>query len=161
MESNKHLLQETSGRLLQTVDQALKAFSSITEQEWTFRPGPNKWSKKEILGHLIDSAANNQLRFVRAQLAEQEYVSFAYEQNFFVSGQNYQEYDTKQVIQLWNSYNSFLAHVIRNVDPEKLNIICRIGNYDPVPLSFIITDYVDHLKHHLDHILKPTSIHGN
>jgi hypothetical protein len=153
MNSQQDLLLETSLALSKVISDAQQNFRNISEEEWSFRAGPDKWSRKEILGHLIDSAANNHLRFVRAQLSEKEFISFSYEQNFFVSSQAYQEYNTKQLTELWISYNNFLAHIIRHVDPSKLNVICRIGNYDPAPLSFIITDYVEHMKHHLKQII--------
>jgi ribosomal protein S18 acetylase RimI-like enzyme len=153
MNERSKLLSETSDRLIAIINQARSSFDKIGESEWLKRPAPGKWSKKEILGHLTDSAANNHLRFVRAQLAEIEYVSFAYEQDFFVKSQNYQDYPTVELISLWHSYNHLLAHVIRNADPSRLSVSCKIGRYEPAPLSFLITDYADHLKHHVDDIL--------
>lgn len=47
---------------------ALPRLQSIPEDIAAQKPAPGKWSKKEILGHLIDSAANNHQRFVRLQL---------------------------------------------------------------------------------------------
>jgi len=142
-----------SKRLNDVVTATLLKFESLSTKQWDEKPTDDGWSKKEILGHLIDSAANNHLRFVRAQLADQEYVSFAYEQRFFVSSQNYQNRNASDLIQLWQAYNFHLAHVIANMDPEKLNIVCKISHYEPVTLEFLVKDYVDHLEHHLTRIL--------
>ena len=39
----------------------------FTDAEAAGVPAPGRWAKKEVVGHLIDSAANNHQRFVRAQ----------------------------------------------------------------------------------------------
>jgi hypothetical protein len=145
-------LLETSLQLLQTLAEAKEAFAGITEQEWNHKPAPGKWSKKEILGHLIDSAANNHLRFVKAQLATDVFNGPSYEQDLFVSAQKYQQGNAQDLINLWIAYNKHLAHVIVHIDPAKLDLVCHIGNCEPVPLSFIITDYITHLRHHLSAI---------
>ena len=150
METN---LNDVAQQLLKDITNAAEQFKGISELEWALKPATSQWSKKEILGHLIDSAANNHLRFVRAQLAEEEFVSHAYEQDFFVSSQHYQERSTTDLIQLWLAYNKYLSHVIKHINPAKLNTICKIGSYEPVTLGFIVSDYVTHLEHHLSQIL--------
>jgi hypothetical protein len=149
----KTLLFACADDLLNTIATASTNFKAISETEWSKKEREGKWNRKEVLGHLIDSAANNHLRFVRAQLVEKEYISFSYEQEFFVNSQHYAERHTADLIDLWVSYNKHLAAVIRNVDPTKLTISCIIGNNAPVPLSFIISDYMAHLKHHLGQII--------
>jgi hypothetical protein len=42
----------------------------IDEQTFSHKPAPGKWSKKEIPGHLVDSANNNHQRFLRAQFED-------------------------------------------------------------------------------------------
>lgn len=146
---NTQLLEETSDKLLQIINDAKERFKSISAEEWNTKPAPEKWSKKEILGHLIDSAANNHLRFVRAQLADDIYTGIAYEQDFFVSSQHYATAEVEEVIELWYAYNRHLAFIIKYIDPTKLDVLCHIGDYPPVLFSFIITDYINHLLHHL------------
>lgn len=146
------LLKETSDRLLQVIAEAKDHIIAISESEWSVKVAPEKWSRKEMLGHLVDSAANNHIRFVRAQLADDVFTGDAYEQNFFVTAQKYAEANTQELIQLWYSYNRHLASVIRHINPDKLNVSCHIGPYEPAPLSFVVTDYVTHLEHHLSQI---------
>ena len=57
--------------LSSVVARALPHLSAISEDAAAQKPNPSKWSKKEILGHLIDSAANNHQRFIRLQLARE------------------------------------------------------------------------------------------
>jgi hypothetical protein len=110
------------------------------------------WSRKQILGHLIDSAANNHQRFVRAQEAD-EYRGPKYAQQHWVNTQRYDARSWGDLVALWSAYNRHLAHVISHIPPEKALIPCFIGDDAPVSLAFIAEDYVTHLEHHLKQIL--------
>ncbi len=113
---------------------------------------PGKWSKKEILGHLIDSASNNHQRFVRAQLETR--ISFpGYAQGLWVGAQGYQDENWSDLVQLWKCYNLHLLHVVLRIPTEKLTNTCAIGDHEPVTLEFLVWDYVRHLEHHLSQIL--------
>jgi hypothetical protein len=126
-------------------------FRSISEAESEERPAPGKWSKKEILGHLIDSAANNHQRFVRAQ-AEPQFVFLGYAQEFWVDVQQYQKESWNNLVQLWASYNTHLLHALEQIPEARLQHQCSVGGAEPVTLEFLITDYVRHLEHHLRQI---------
>lgn len=149
-----NFLQEQSDRLNKLVLTTVDEFEKIPAEKWNEKPNPDKWSKKEILGHLTDSAANNHLRFVRAQIADGDFISHGYEQNFYVTRQHYQYRKTEDIILLWKAYNLHLAHVIKHIDSSKLGVICKIGNYGPQTFSFIIKDYIDHIEHHLAQIMQ-------
>jgi DinB superfamily len=116
------------------------------------RPAPGKWSNKEILGHLIDSAANNHQRFVRLQLTARIDLP-GYEQDDWVRVQRYQEQSWHEIIELWQVYNTHLAALIRGVDPATLRHIWHMPDGNEVDLEFIMRDYVRHLRHHLKQIL--------
>lgn len=146
------MLQETSERLLTLINAAKEKFAYINEVTWNAKRSPGKWSKKEILGHLVDSAANNHLRFIKAQSADDVFIGAVYEQDFFVSSQQYSNESIAELIELWYTYNRHLAHVIKYINTEKLEVVCRIGHYPDVTFSFLITDYVTHLEHHLEQI---------
>ena len=145
---------EIAHRLLESINAAHLAFGKIPVERWNKKSAPGKWSKKEILGHLIDSAANNHQRFVRAQFVQDEFTGPGYEQDLFVTLQAYNSEDIQNLILLWMTYNTHLAHVIKNADETKMETICRIGNYEPQTLGFVMHDYVDHLNHHLEEIFK-------
>jgi hypothetical protein len=123
----------------------------ISKAESEQRPGPGRWSRKEILGHLVDSAANNHQRFIRAQ-AEPQITFPGYAQEFWVSTQQYQREPWKTLTDLWRSYNTHLLHVIEQIPETKLQHQCSVGGAEPVTLEFLITDYVRHLEHHLRQI---------
>lgn len=145
-------MNQIAEKLQQIIRQASQQLSKITEEESTRRPAREKWSKKEILGHLIDSASNNHQRFVRAQ--ETQVLSFpAYTQNFWVSSQAYQTEPWKDLVGLWTSYNTHLAHLVTNIPEERWDNVCHIANNQPITLKSLAEDYVRHAKHHLEQIL--------
>jgi len=104
-------MQEAVDRYRSLVDAIPARLVAIPEAECESRPGAGKWSKKEILGHLIDSAANNHQRFIRAQ-AEPQSSFPGYAQEFWGSTQQYQLESWEAMIELWKSYNIHLLHVV-------------------------------------------------
>jgi hypothetical protein len=136
--------------LSSVVARVLPHLSAIPEQAAGQKPAPNKWSKKEILGHLIDSAANNHQRFIRLQL-ERDINLPGYEQDGWVRVSRYQDLPWTEIIALWAAYNRHLATIIESIDPSALDHVWHSPEGD-VTLDFIATDYVRHLKHHLQQI---------
>jgi hypothetical protein len=116
------------------------------------KPRPaGKWSPKEILGHLVDSASNNHQRFVRAQL-EPELRGPGYEQARWVAAQGYAQRPWSDLVELWSAYNRHLAHVIAAIPEERGDTPCHIGDEPPVTLRHVALDYVGHIHHHLRQI---------
>jgi hypothetical protein len=136
--------------LSSVVAQALPRLSAISEDAAARKPNPNKWSKKEVLGHLIDSAANNHQRFMRLQLAREINLP-GYEQDDWVRLNRYQQTPWTEIVTLWSTYNRHLAVVIESLDDATLANVWHSPDGD-VTLEFIATDYVRHLKHHLSQI---------
>jgi len=143
---------EVAGELRDEVDAVLPRLRRMAEADVSRDRGPGKWMKKEILGHLIDSAANNHQRFVRAPAAD-PFVGPGYDQNAWVAANRYRERPWSELVDLWAGLNRHLAHVIAGVPAEKLQTRCLIGDSQPAPLEWWIRDYVHHLKHHLAQIV--------
>jgi hypothetical protein len=116
-----------------------------------------KWSRKEELGHLIDSASNNHLRFVRAAL-EPEFHGVSYDQDRSVALHGYQDLAWSELLEFWRRYNLLLVKLVSGIPESKLNTRCRVGDGAEVSLGFLIADYVTHMQHHLDHILRRDQI---
>ena len=144
-----------SSDLEQTLDRARPMLEAVSEQEASRRPRPEKWSKKEIVGHLLDSASNNHQRFVRAAL-QGELTFPGYSQNELVKLQGFHEMKWDSLIEFWVAYNRFLATVLRRLPGEAESVRCVIGNNPPATLGWIAQDYVEHLKRHLNQILGET-----
>ena len=138
-------------QLGQIVFAATPRLSSISEADASRPRSQGKWSRKEIVGHLIDSASNNHQRLVRAAL--QTSLEFPrYEQDGFVRVQAVEEANWTLLVSLWADYNRYLAHVIAHLPASKLQNLCRIGSNEPVTLEFLAEDYLKHLLHHLRQI---------
>jgi hypothetical protein len=114
--------------------------------------GADSWSRKEELGHLIDSAVNNHVRFAAASL-QNDYSGPTYEQDGWVRVHGYHEMPWLSIVDSWRQHNELLLRLVKRIPEERLTTPCRIGAADPVTLRFLIEDYVLHMQHHLDHIL--------
>jgi uncharacterized damage-inducible protein DinB len=150
------------GRWRRDVDDAAATLRSLGDDEARARPAPGKWSVKEIIGHLVDSAANNHRRFVLAQIRPG--LTFdGYEQDDWVALQKYQESAWPALVDLWQAYNLHLMQVAASVSSDILERPQRDHNFydiasrsvpkgEPTTLGFLIDDYVFHLEHHLKQI---------
>ncbi|MGI8581170.1 MAG: DinB family protein [Chitinophagaceae bacterium] len=127
----------------------LSQLNSITEDEWIYKPSPTKWSKKELIGHMIDSAENNIRRFIVAQYEESPTI--IYNQDKWVSINNYQQWDTQNLIQLWYLLNKQIADILKNTSDD---IAQRTVQSEVLhSIEWLAQDYIKHLKHHLHQVL--------
>ena len=152
-----------------TIVSAKARLKDIPEEHSRQRSSPDEWSSIEVMGHLIDSAANNHLRFVRAQFTDD--LNFpGYEQDQWVSSQKYRDESWPDVIDLWSSYNLHLLHLVSVIPEEVLTkaraqhtldeIAFRLPDKnEPATLEYLIRDYVDHLRHHLNQIFAEVKQH--
>ena len=143
---------DKKNEILQLVNQAMIDFENIPDEAWNNKPQLSKWSKKELLGHLVDSAVNNIRRLVVGQYEQGGKI--IYHQDEWVNYQNYQEAAIAEVIMLWKLLNYQISRVIENIPEEKLQNTCDTGKgkIEMHTLSFFIDDYLVHLKYHLNQI---------
>jgi len=150
-------MKELSDKLVRVVRSAEAILFQVPEAESSKPVLSGGWSRKQVLGHLIDSASNNHQRFVRAAL--QTALDFpGYDQDGCVRVQAVEEADWTLLVSLWAGYNRYLAHVIAHLPVSKLETLCRIGSDEPVTLRFLAEDYLRHLLHHLGQIGATTSL---
>ena len=157
-EAMKDVLED----FVRTVEEASSRLLSLTETEAAAPLAEGKWSAKEVVGHLVDSASNNHQRFVRAQFKE-DLVFEGYAQEEWVRAQDYQGESWPLLVNLWKFYNLHLAHVCRQA-PERERLrerrehnLHEIGFApadadEPATLEQLMRDYVGHLKSHLRQI---------
>jgi hypothetical protein len=135
------------------VDADLPHLRALTEEAASAPRGEGKWSSKQELGHLIDSASNNHIRFLLAAIGP-EYRGPSYEQELWVRVHRYQELPWETLVNFWSQYNLLLAHVIEGIPEERLGAMCHIGSLPPATLGKVMEDYVTHMQHHLDQLLR-------
>jgi hypothetical protein len=143
--------EKISAGIRKTVEDFINRFHNKNDFAASAKPDPQKWSAKEIIGHLIDSAANNHQRFVRAQY-ENSNTLISYEQTEWVKIEKHNERSWKELLSFWQSYNLHLAHLISKMPLQYLNLPFSIGSNKPVTLGYIIVDYLGHMQHHIEQI---------
>ena len=145
------MVKQTIAKLESLCDFAPQLISALDETEFSIKPSPTQWSKKEIIGHLIDSATNNHQRFVRIQFEETPFIS--YDQDKWNTFGCYTQANSAQLILFWTTYNKHLAELLKNIPPENYTCTCKVGKEKIVTLEFLIIDYVAHLEHHLHQVI--------
>jgi hypothetical protein len=155
-------VKEVADDLRRIVDREAKRLEAIPPEKARVPLAPGKWSQQEIIGHLVDSAANNHGRFVRAQLHDD--LTFpGYDQEAWVRMQKYAESDWLALLALWRAYNHHLAHIIERIGNDQATrprvrhncdeiAFKAVPKSEPVTLEYFVCDYVAHLKHHLAQI---------
>ena len=125
---------------------------TVSEEAASAVPPNQGWSKKQELGHLLDSATNNRVRFIRASL-EGGFAAPSYDGDGWVRMGGHGDAPWSELVDLWAALNRALVRVLDRIPHDRLSATCRVGDNEPVTLAFLIEDYVAHMQHHLDHIL--------
>jgi hypothetical protein len=139
------------------------ALAALPERETALRPAPDKWSPREVIGHLVDSASNNHRRFVMARWQD-DLVFAGYEQDRWVEAQDYEHAPWRELVALWAGFNRHLARVMAAVPPDvrarpharhNLHEVAwqLVPASEPATLDYFMADYVGHLEHHLRQVL--------
>lgn len=125
-------------------------FSKMSNDDFEQPVAADKWTKKQVLGHLIDSAANNHQRFVRTQYEKVPFIVYDPDQWNALNG--YHSLSPSAVTELWTVYNRHLLHLMKTTSQENLSKKCNSGGTELVTLQWLMEDYVVHMEHHLKQI---------
>ena len=151
-------MKDLANELRAAVAEARERLEAL-DDEASLAKGPGTWSRRQILGHLIDSALNNDQRFVRAQSGEP--LDFPdYAQDAWVAAHGYAERPWSDLVTLWVSLNEHLARTLELLPPERLATPCSVGGSPAQSLEFIARDYPKHLQHHLAQIFDTDAAAG-
>jgi hypothetical protein len=133
------------------LSQVPSRLEQLPPKQVELKSAPSKWSPKEELGHLLDSAANNHQRIVRTQLEDKPAMP-GYDGNRWVELHAYQRRNWRELIELWSSLNRQLLSAAEAVPETAWLRTCTIADSEPLTLKFVFEDYLEHMKHHLSHI---------
>jgi len=134
------------------INNRVDAFLNIVSPNinWDNVVEQGKWSNKEIIGHLIDSAHVNLQRFIRCTY--EDGFKLIYHQDEWVKAQHYKAADVTELLLLWKLVNRHIAHVLTNYPPGRLNATCN-NSREGITLrtvDFLANDYLAHMQHHLN-----------
>ncbi|HET8548914.1 MAG TPA: DinB family protein [Bryobacteraceae bacterium] len=134
------------------IARAAERLDHITEQQAREPYRARSWTRKQVLGHLVDSAVNNHNRFIRASLQD-EYTGPSYEQQGWVDRLGWAEAPWADILRYWRTYNEVLQRVVSRIPPEKYGVRCAIGGTEgEFTLQGLIEDYLTHMSAHVDQI---------
>jgi len=137
-------------RVLNEMEPRIRAIDDLV---FSAKPRADKWSKKEVIGHLIDSAQNNLRRFISARSEDRPRI--IYEQDFWVSANGYQSASKEDVITLWRLLNDRICVILATMPPSGYGALCNTNKGEPdfKTLEFLASDYVKHMKHHMNQVI--------
>ena len=146
-------MEETINKLQRLMADISRHIDSLSSEEINRKPSPQKWSKKEIMGHLIDSAMNNIQRFTEIQFVDLPYQVRQYNQDALVKSNAYQLAEIEDIEALWLALNVRVVSLISHQDAETLKRKVKLPNGENADLRFLMVDYVDHMEHHMHQII--------
>ena len=115
---------------------------------------PGGWTRKQIVGHLLDSATNNRQRFVRASI-DGRYEGPGYAQDAWVAAHDYAGQPWETLLLWWEAEHEILATVVDHIPEDRLETTCIVGDHEPVTLRFLIEDYLAHQRGHFAQLAPP------
>jgi hypothetical protein len=145
-------LQTALQQLEKHIQEVPEQFKQLPAESILKKPAPGKWSKQEILGHLIDSAINNLKRFTDIQYFLQPYTVMRYNQDELVVINRYQQLPLAHLLQLWSVLNNQVLYVAGNIPAEKLVYTIITTSGESKTLEWLVIDYVEHMEHHLKQV---------
>ncbi|RZJ67310.1 MAG: DinB family protein [Flavobacterium sp.] len=142
-------MEKVVSRIEELLKKGTQVFMNLSDEQLEVKPSPEKWSKKEILGHLVDSAIHNLVRFTEAQYSAQPYKHRTYDQNELVLINDYQHKESEDLLVLWLAINRQIVSIISSASERILRIPIQFTDGTTADMRFLMTDYADHLEHHL------------
>jgi hypothetical protein len=145
-------MKKTIERLEEIILDYGARMAALQDSEISIRHSPAKWTRKEILGHLIDSAQNNLRRFIVAQY--EQVPAITYQQDFWVRIADYAHTPAKDLLSLWKLLNEQICRILKNTSDEDATKLCMTDDPEPHSIATLAQDYIKHLLHHLHQILQ-------
>ena len=147
-------MRDTIDKFENLLAESLAYFKTLKASVLEEKTDEGKWSKKEIIGHLIDSSLHNLVRFTEINYAEKPYIYRTYNQDDLIRINQYQEMEKEALIQLWYAVNNQIIRIFKAAKEDALEYKIQLADNAIIDLRFLMTDYVAHLEHHIHQIKK-------
>lgn len=146
-------MNDTITELRSLIETYHRRFLEVEEDALSAKPRPEKWSRKEVIGHLVDSAHNNLRRFICGQY-EDSANAIVYDPDFRVKANDYENLESTRLIHLWKLVNEQICRVLAAMPEKAYTRTCNTGfNGEQLhELRWLANDYIKHLKHHLNQV---------
>lgn len=147
-------MESTTKKLQHLLENTKSKINTFSENDLTYKSSPDSWSKKEILGHLVDSALHNLRRFVAAHYMEMPFAITAYEQDALVAANHYQELPIAHIVRMWCAINQHIIEVVNRLTPAQLaDEVINPDEFKFLSIAQLYEEYVEHLELHVKKIV--------
>ena len=150
------MLSETATRFRLEMDALRVALGAVSDAFANIPWRDGGWTRKQILGHLLDSATNNRQRFVRAAI-DGLYTGPSYAQEAWVEAHGYEQQPWKRLVDWWGVEHDILIAVVDRIAEDRMDAPCNVGQDPAVTLRYLIEDYARHQDWHIKQISAPVS----
>jgi DinB superfamily len=147
-------MESIANELEMVIATHLPSLKLLDESRFAYKPSPSKWSKKEVIGHLVDSAQCNIRRFIMSQYEETPRIIYDQDRSVTISG--YQHWNSNDLVDLWRLLNLQIGGILRNTSIETAQRQCMTEALHTI--EWLAIDYIKHLKHHLHQVLEPDPV---
>ncbi len=149
-------MKKTANKLDELLRVIKDYISKSSDSELSLKTNPEKWSKKEIIGHLIDSGINNTKRFTATLIEKEPYRIHPMKQVELVKINDYQNSEIEELLALLVSINNRIKKLMLLQNKQTLATKIELytkGNMSD--LKYLMEDYVEHFEQHANQIIKP------
>ncbi len=134
-------------KLAATPRRLAKLVSSMNPRLATRKPGPGKWSAKEIVCHLADCEIVYGFRY-RTIVSESDPVLVAFDQEAWAKNLKYESQSLKSALATFSTLRDSHVSLFKSLAPKSWKKIGRHPQYGPLSLAQVVTHLVEHdLKH--------------
>lgn len=133
--------------------------NSINEEQAKSRYSPDKWSIKQVLGHITD---HERIMILRAFLLSrnQQAELWGYDQNSLVDNSSFEELTFKELIKDFECVRGASISLIKGLSESQLKIKGKARQYD-VELQEFLKSIIGHEKHHINILKERYLMRGN
>jgi hypothetical protein len=153
-------MKKTADYRLEVLTQVEQLLRNLDDVSVSFKASSEKWTPRQVIGHLIASGNNNQMKFT--SLSNHSNIDVVgYLQDEWIKAQNYQAFNWQNLLNLWHGLNLHITHIKIPTPYDMLNHEISVNGIGPLRLDFIMSDDIEHLKHPINQALPSANLSHN